>query len=296
MSHHVLHIFTHGSLLGKDRGFLLCKAPEAEERRMPLEDIRAVVIAARGVQISSNAISSLLEQDAILLHCNERYQPCGWTAPINRITDLRAFQNQVQAPARLNQRLWQEMLRVKTRNQSCVLQLEGITSAHLERATKHPAINEADCARRYWQLFFPAIGYTATRRERRENTPPNQMLNYGYSVLAALCHRALIIHGLLPQLGVHHKPRYRSEPLVYDLMEPFRPMVDRMLAEFLRESDDLSLRAWAKKVGTTLKDFRVTKDNYTLKLLDALDAAAASLARAYAQSKAEVLWLPQMTP
>ncbi|MDW8348875.1 MAG: type II CRISPR-associated endonuclease Cas1 [Verrucomicrobiae bacterium] len=235
-----------------------------------------------------------MDQDAILLHCNERYQPCGWTAPINRITDLRAFQNQVRLPARLNSRLWQEMLRYKTINQSHVLRAEGLASAHLERAAKQPQINEADCARRYWQLFFPAIGYVASRRDRKENSPPNQMLNYGYSVLAALCHRALIIHGLLPQLGLHHKPRYRSEPLVYDLMEPFRPMVDWMLAEFLKTSEELSLCAWAKKVGTGLRELRLSKGNYTLKLLDAIDVAASSLARAYAFQSAAALWIPEL--
>jgi hypothetical protein len=38
--------------------------------------IRAVIIAARGVTLS-NFLSGLLETDAIVLHCNERYQPCG---------------------------------------------------------------------------------------------------------------------------------------------------------------------------------------------------------------------------
>jgi hypothetical protein len=38
--------------------------------------------------------SGLLETDAIALHCDERYQPCGWTAPLARVVDLKTFQNQ----------------------------------------------------------------------------------------------------------------------------------------------------------------------------------------------------------
>ena len=80
-----------------------------------MDDVRAVIIAARGVTISSNFLSGLLETDAIALHCasprgvapvdafpgvagntprSERYQPCGWTAPLARTVDLKTFQNQ----------------------------------------------------------------------------------------------------------------------------------------------------------------------------------------------------------
>jgi len=76
--------------------------------------IRAVIIAARGVTISSNFLSGLLETDAIVLHCDERYQPCGWTAPLSRTVDLKTFQNQTAKPKRLNEKLWHEMLRGKT--------------------------------------------------------------------------------------------------------------------------------------------------------------------------------------
>jgi CRISP-associated protein Cas1 len=80
------------------------------------------------------------------------------------------------------------------------------------------------------------------------------MLNYGYTVLAALCHRSLLIHGLTPALGVKHMPRYRSTPLVFDLMEPFRP----------------------------------------LKLMDAIDSVASSMARSYSAKSVEPFWVPEL--
>ena len=153
------------------------------------------------------------------------------------VLEFEIAMDQTARPRRLNEKLWHEMLRGKTLNQSRVLQHKKIRSAHLELALRNDEFDEGNCARRYWQLFFPSIGWTATRRDRKDDNAPNQMLNYGYAVLSALCHRSLIVHGLLPQMGVHHMARYRSDPLVYDLMECFRPAVELMLAEFMLEPD-----------------------------------------------------------
>jgi CRISPR-associated protein Cas1 len=293
MSHHIIHILQHGAMLGRERGFIVCRVEDQPERKLPLEDIRAVIIAARGVSLSSSFISGLLEGDAVILHCDERYQPCGITAPLARIVDLRAFEHQTARPVRLNSRLWHKLIRGKTINQERVLEHRNIQCPHLLVAANQKEIDEANCARRYWQLYFPAIGWTGSKRDRKENTPPNQMLNYGYAVLAALCHRSLVVHGLIPQLGVHHKPRYRSDPLVYDLMEPFRPAVELLLAEFLLQPD-VTMKAWAKKVGTELRDRRIEYRDHSLKMMDAIDASASSLARAYAEQSAEPFWVPAL--
>lgn len=293
MSYHLLHIFQHGALLGKERGFIVCRGQDGSERKLPHEDLRAVIIAARGVTLTSNFVSAVLETNGIILHCNESYQPCGITAPLQRVVDQRAFLNQTARPQRLNQRLWERMLHGKTLNQSRVLSRREIRSPHLERALQTRQIDEGNCAKRYWQLYFPAIGWAATRRDRKENTTPNQMLNYGYTVLGALCHRSLLVHGLSPTLGVKHTTRYKSDPLVYDLMEPFRPMVDCMLAEFLTDPD-ISMKAWAKKVGTELREQRMQHSRYSMKLMDAVDASASSLARSYSQMSPEPFWVPEL--
>jgi len=293
MSYHVLHVFQHGATLSKERGFIVCRAQDKSKRKLPHEDLRAVIIAARGVTLTSNFVSAVLETDGIILHCNESYQPCGVTAPLERVIDQRAFLNQTSRPKRLNERIWQRILRGKTVNQQRVLEHKELRSPHLELALKSGNIDEGNCAKRYWQLYFPAIGWTSTKRDRKENTAPNQMLNYGYTVLAALCHRSLIVHGLTTALGVQHATRYRSTPLVFDLMEPFRPVVDMMLAEFMTEPD-VNMRAWSKKVGTDLRERRVSHDRYSLKLMDAIDSSANSLARSYSQMTVDPFWVPEL--
>jgi CRISPR-associated protein Cas1 len=298
MSYHVVHVLTHGVLLAKERGMLVCRPPkEADdpmERRLPLEDIRAVVIAARGVTLTSNAISGILKEDGVILHCDENYRPVGATTPLPRLIDTRAYLNQSSRPKRLNERLWQKLLLGKTSNQQRVLRKQDLFSSYLERAMKKKEIDEGNCARHYWQLYFPSIGWGATRRDRKLDTPPNRMLNYGYTVLAALCHRALIVHGLSPLLGVGHVSRYRADPLVYDLMEPYRPFVDCLLADFIREGTECTESAWCRHVGGELRLRRVAREPHSLKLLDAIEKSASTLANSYSRLDADVLWVPAL--
>ena len=91
-------------------------------------------------------------------------------APLARVVDLKTFQNQTAKPKRLNEKLWHEMLRGKTLNQSRVLQHKQLRSPHLELALKQEVFDEGNCARRYWQLYFPAIGWSSSRRDRKEDT------------------------------------------------------------------------------------------------------------------------------
>jgi CRISPR-associated protein Cas1 len=64
--------------LSKDRGFLVCRGEDKSENRIPHEDLRAVIIAAREVTLTFSFISAVLETDGIILHCNESYRPCGY--------------------------------------------------------------------------------------------------------------------------------------------------------------------------------------------------------------------------
>ena len=293
MSFHVLHVFQHGAVLAKEHGFILCRSQEGEVRRLPHTDIRAVVIAARGVTLTSRFVSAILEGDGIILHCDETYKPCGITAPLARVIDRTTFLRQASQPSRLNSRLWLEMLKAKTQNQIAVLSELGRTSAYLTAALRSGKIDEGNAARKYWQLYFPAIGFSNTGRERKDTTAPNQMLNYGYAVLAALCHRGILVHGLMPTLGVQHTARYRSTPLVFDLMEPLRPLVDLFLSQFLKEGE-LTMKAWTKHIGSALREHRIHHKRYSLKLMDAIDTCASSLARAYSQNSVSHFWTPKI--
>ena len=55
----------------------------------------------------------------------------------------------------------------------------------------------------------------------------NSGLNYGYAVLLSLCNREIAANGYLTQLGIFHDNVFNPFNLGSDLMEPFRPLIDR---------------------------------------------------------------------
>jgi len=92
---------------------------------------------------------------------------------------------------------------------------------------------EGRAAAYYWSNMFPMIsGF----RRNREGIPPNNLLNYGYAILRAVIARSLVISGLLPTLGIHHHNRYNAYCLADDIMEPYRPFVDRIVIEIVDSS------------------------------------------------------------
>lgn len=299
MSHNIVHVLRHGSTITKERGMLVCKSSHNTNKEQsfkhPVEDIRAIVIASRGIVLTSNVVSAVLSNEGVILHCDEKYTPCGITLPLARITDDTTYLNQAKRPNLLNNQIWKNILIQKTLNQKAVLEKRGATSLYLNRAIKNRKIDEGNCARRYWEMYFSVVDRPGMRRDRFENDPPNQMLNYGYAVLSSLCHRSLIIHGLSPLLGVCHVSRYRSTPLVYDIMEPYRPFVDDMLADFLDSNETLSMKNWAQKIGLGLTEKRVLCSGYSIRLINAVDKTSQSLARCYGNLTANPLWFPKIT-
>ena len=124
----------------------------------------------------------------------------------------------------------------------------------LERAkdTEELLLIEAHAASKYFGHFrgtkirwvktnrFPVpkswhqIGSRAAQSSNKNaRHPANAMLNYAYRVLESSTLIAATSVGLDPFIGFLHADRKGRASLVYDLMEPLRPAVDRKLVEMI---------------------------------------------------------------
>ncbi len=93
---------------------------------------------------------------------------------------------------------------------------------------------EASAAQHYWRLVgvkLPAP-FNFTHRVKKDPTDSfNPCINYLYGMLKNQVETGILSAGLDPALGFMHRDGYNLPSLVFDIMEPFRPLTDRLLIE-----------------------------------------------------------------
>ena len=97
---------------------------------------------------------------------------------------------------------------------------------------------EAEAAKVYWDAmknFWGVYGFDK-RRKRFEDPrdPVNSSLNFLYTILASYGAAAIAATSLDPYVGFLHMESARRAGLVFDIIEEFRPIVDRAVNHALR--------------------------------------------------------------
>jgi CRISPR-associated endonuclease cas1, NMENI subtype len=203
-----------------------------------VEDIGVVVLDHRRITITSGALDALLENNCAVITCNAQGHPAGLLLPLSGNTlQSERFREQIDSSLPLRKQLWQQTIKQKIANQAAVLRSvtgkdEKCMQVWAEQVRSGDPDNiEARAAAHYWQHLFPQLPHFV---RAREGEPPNNLLNYGYAILRAVVARALVGSGLLPTLGIHHHNRYNVYCLADDIMEPYRPYVDRLVLNIIR--------------------------------------------------------------
>ena len=109
-------------------------------------------------------------------------------------------------------------------------------------------------------------------------------LNYGYAILRAVIARALVSAGLLPTLGIHHHNRYNAYCLADDIMEPYRPYVDLLVCNIIKERNAEEYAELTKDIKMSLLSvptIDVTVNGRRSPLMIAATQTAASLCKCF---------------
>ena len=117
-----------------------------------------------------------------------------------------------------------KMIKAKIENQARALELLKLPNANrvkrfatlINYQTNVDAV-EAGAAKEYFSVFCPDIN-------RREESPMNSRLNYGYSIIRNSIIRAAVAAGLLPSFGIHHQNLFNA----YNCSQRFSQRNDRL--------------------------------------------------------------------
>jgi len=250
MIQRAVEISGHGRHLRKERGFLVVSEGKEDLARLPLDDLEVVLLAGHALSCTGELLNTLADRCIPLIVCDHRFMPASMLWPVE---SHRLQAGRIRAQATLSvprqKQLWRQLVRAKIRAQAQTLHVcTGQESGRLERLAVEvrsgdTANAEGQAARIYWQLLF---GPQFRRDPDLEGL--NALLNYGYAVLRAAVARAVMLAGLHPAFGLHHRNLNDTMPLVDDLIEPFRPVVDLLVFDLDKKAESvLTLDAQTKE-------------------------------------------------
>lgn len=208
---------------------------------IPIEDIGIAILDNQQITLTHGLLSSLLDNNTAIVTCDGSHMPNGLFMPLssNQLQSEK-FKSQIEASEPLKKQLWQQTISIKIRNQAALLKHRNISVTNMNTWSKKvrsgdPDNYEGRAAAYYWKNLFPMIpDFTRDRF----GEPPNNLLNYGYAILRAIVARGLVGSGLLPTLGIHHSNKYNAYCLADDIMEPYRPFVDKIVFEIVSNGED----------------------------------------------------------
>lgn len=254
---------------------------ELNTHTVPIEDIAVVVLDHKQITITQGALESLLENNSAVITCDSSHLPVGLMLPLcGNTTQNERFRTQIDASLPLLKQLWQQTVQVKIANQAAILkQCRAAEVRNMLRWVNDVRSGDVDnlearAAAYYWPSLF-----TDFRRDR-DGDPPNNLLNYGYAILRAIVARALVSSGLLPTLGIHHHNKYNAYCLADDIMEPYRPYVDKLVVE-MYDNDTLELDLNAKAKLLTIPTLDVVISGQRSPLMIAVSQTTASLYKCF---------------
>ncbi len=272
---------------------------EEAEKRFHLDDVGFVVLDHRQITLTHPLLAQLASRNIALLSCDDTHHPIGLHLPLYSNTlQTERYKAQIEASEPLRKQLWAQLIRQKIKNQSAVLLHAGLISEanHLKALSNEVKSGdsgnlEATASYYYWQHIFQGI---EDFKRKREGEPPNNMLNYGYAILRAIVARALVASGLLPTLGLHHHNRYNPFCLADDMMEPYRPFVDRLVYQIIKKNglkEELDRETKAELLSIPFIDVEIADE--ISPLMNAVQYSCQSLVKCFEGSKRNLV-LPEM--
>ena len=274
------------------------KSYKAVVKTIPVEDIGIVILDNKQITVTQGLLEELIDNNCAVITCGSNHLPVGLMLPLygNTIQNER-FRRQLDASLPLKKQLWQQTIQCKIANQASVLKyVTGEEHNNMKIMSSKVKSGDADnlearAAAYYWKTIFPdKAGFTRGRDEAE----PNNLLNYGYAILRAIVARALVASGLLPTLGIHHHNRYNAYCLADDIMEPYRPYVDRIVYDITREYGYTDLTKEIKVRMLSIPVVEVSIGGRRSPLMVAVSQTTSSLAKCFNGELRKIIY-PEMT-
>ena len=214
-----------------------------------LDDIDIVIVENQQTTITTALLSNLALSNISVVFVDDKHNPSAISIGLyknSRTAKIQKAQINIKKP-RLN-RLWKSVIYSKILNQSDTLnsiQDDEYLYSLLKKINSGDKNNiEAVGAAYYFKELFGKGFYRNNIEDNR-----NIALNYGYSIIRSSIARHIIAYGLNPSFGMWHSNELNAFNLADDLIEPFRPIIDRYVLNNISKDNPISSKNKQELVG-----------------------------------------------
>ena len=260
---------------------VVCK--EDDTAKVHLSEFQTLVLHTNQVYISAYLMSELSKAKISLVVSDERHDPVGQYLPLYGAHNTSArIDEQLEWGPVAKKQVWQRIIKDKIAHQARML---GVRAREADAAILEKVVAEVrsgDSTHREAHaahIYFPALFGPGFSRD--DETPINAALNYGYALLLSSINREIVARGYLTQQGICHCNEFNQFNLSCDFMEPFRPIVDRIVfdnvqGDFTKDDKLLLVDMFNQAIPYRGGSYRVSSV-ISLYVKDCLDALARRL-------------------
>jgi CRISPR-associated endonuclease Cas1 len=200
--------------------------------KIHLSEIGMVIIETTAVSMTASLLCELTKRKVKVILCDEKRNPNSELISYYGSHDTSAkVRKQIEWTDTAKKLIWTEIVSEKIRKQASFLKSLGkdehiLLDGYVEEIQVGDISNrEGHAAKVYFNALF-GLSFTRTAE-----VSINAALNYGYGIILSAFNREIVANGYITQLGIFHDNMFNQFNLGSDLMEPFRPLIDREVYE-----------------------------------------------------------------
>ena len=220
---------THSKLSYKNNHLIFRNSYKTE--MIHLSEIDILLLETTDIVLTTMLVKRLVDENILVIFCDDKRLPTAFlTSYYARHDSSLQIARQIAWKEDIKCEVWTAIIAQKILNQSYYLgecsffeKSQSIMELYHGLERFDPSNREGHSARIYFNTLF---GNDFTRESDNDI---NAALDYGYTLLLSMFAREVVICGCMTQIGLKHANQFNQFNLASDIMEPFRPIIDRIV-------------------------------------------------------------------
>ena len=222
---------THSKLSYKNNHLIFKDASRTE--LIHLSEVDILLLETTDIVLSTMLIKRLVDENILVIFCDDKRLPTAYLMPYyGRHDSSLQLSRQIAWNEDVKAEIWTTIIAQKILNQAFYLGSCGFLEKSQSVIDLYHGLDlfdssnrEGHAARIYFNTLF------GNDFSREQDSDINAALDYGYTLILSMFAREIVLSGCMTQFGLKHTNQFNQFNLASDIMEPFRPIIDRIVYE-----------------------------------------------------------------